>query len=212
MAQTQSATLEEITTKISLEVPVHMHKIRHKSFAAAGGSPSDYEERFTEYLMPDKRWTPDNVSMSFRGQIQQFHTSEQYDALLSQRQEHKSAYGRISIELTPLTDSQRKGVNSSMDGQIQTITLDVLVHLNHDKERTIAAAGNRNDSDRYYAQFLVHDSYQRSMPQNVRGVLPSFVDLFVSAEQYSQLVEQRKEQKDAYGRIIIKLEPLAKQI
>ena len=204
-------TLEEMTTKVVLEVPVYMHKIRHKGFAAAGGSLSDYEERFTEYLMPHERWTPDNVSMSFRGQIQQFHTPKQYDALLSQRQEHKSAYGRISIELTPLTDLQRGRINSLIDEQIQTITLDVPVHLNHDEKRTIASLGNRNDSDIYYAQFLVHGSYQRSMPQNVRGILPSFVDLFISAEQYSQLTEQRKEQRDAYGRIVIKLEPLVKQ-
>ncbi|MBL7051419.1 hypothetical protein ISS04_04665 [Candidatus Woesearchaeota archaeon] len=207
----QTQTLEDITTNIVLNVPVCMHKKRHKSLAAAGGSPSDYEERFTEYLMPDKRWTPDNVRMKFRGQVQQHHTEEQYANLLSQRQEHKSAYGRISIELTPLTNVQRDGVNSSIDGQIQTITLDVPIHLNHDETHFIAAAGNKNDGNRYSVQFLVHDTYQRSMPQNVRGILPSFVDLFVSEEQYSQLVEQRKEQRDAYGRIVIKLEPLAKQ-
>jgi hypothetical protein len=150
--------------------------------------------------------------MSFKGNIAQHYSPEQYDSLLVQRQEKKSAYGRISIELIPLTDLQREGVNSSINGQIQTITLDVPVCLSHCEERTIAAAGSRYDNDRYYAQFLVHDDFQRSMPQNVMGGLPSFVDLSVSAKQYSQLVEKRKEQEQAYGRITIKLEPLVKQV
>lgn len=210
MVQTECPTLEDMTTKFSLEVPVHMHKKRHRSLSAAGCLPSDNTERFTEYLMPDRRWTPENVDMRFRGQIQQYHTSEQYNSLLEKR-EPKMAYGRISIELTPLTDVQRESVKSSIDGVTQTLTLDVPVHLNHDQEETIAAAGNEHHNDNYWVDFLVHDSYQRSMPENLRGALPSYINLRVSAEQYSRLVEKRKEQSDAFGRIVLKFEPLAKQ-
>ena len=84
--QTQTATLENMTTKFSLEVLVHMHKKRHRSLSAAGCLPLDYEERFTEYLMTDKRWTPANLEMCFRGQIKQYHTNEQYASLLSKRE------------------------------------------------------------------------------------------------------------------------------
>ncbi len=201
-------TLEEITTEIVLDVPVNMHKIKHKSFADSGGSFYDSEERFIEFLIPEN-WTPDNISMGFKGPIKQYYTYEQYDVLLAQRQEQKSANGRITIQLTPLTNAQKEDYSSSTDGLAQIIILDVPVHLNYDKEQTINATGDIEESNRYYVQFLVHDKYQ--MHPNIRNITPSFVNLFVSAEQYSQLVEKRKRQENAYGRIVIKIEPLAKQ-
>lgn len=205
-------SLEDMTVKASVNVPVRICWIRHIRFPASGDS--DSEENFVEYSMQDKSWLPDNVRMTFNGMIKQYISNDEYKNLISKRQEHKSVYGKISFELTPLIDAQEDRFDSYFDRSdsnlTQVVQLNVPVSINHDEKEIFGMEGNKDSKNSYWVEFLVH-SLNQKMPTNIENLFFQNIDLILSEEQYVTLAEKREKQKNAFGRITVKLKPLIEQ-
>lgn len=214
MNQRTGTSLEDMTVKISVNVPVRICRIKHTGFPTLGDSILDSEENFVEYSMQDKSWLPDNVRMTFNGMIRQYVNDDEYKNLISKRQEHKSGYGKISFELTPLIDAQEDRFDSYFDRSdsnlTQIVQLDVPVFINHDEKEIFGMEGNKDYKNLYGVEFLVQ-SLNQKMPGNIENLFFQNIDLIISAEQYVTLVEQREKQKKAFGRITVKLKPLIEQ-
>jgi hypothetical protein len=193
---------------VSFHVPIKTYKIGRESVSSSGSSNHD-EEAFTEYFIDGKVLRNDRALVAFNAErIRQYHTFEEYDQLLKEK-EGRGARGKISLDLMPFVYGEGDSVSLSVDGLVKEINLRNVPLCFEKEAKTVTWWDDGKISAEYNFSIDFNiPRYRYKMPEALGGFLPDRICLFSSEDNYLKLLERRNKERESYGNVVLRVDPL----